>query len=167
MWWSLMAEKPTLISCGQKAGPPIPVFTVLIPWPQSPVSGPVFPSLHVPTVSRGALFLSVVPSLWPPHPPSLTHTHTHTHTPGLLKHFGWLHSCSFAFSELGKHLRYFLPFPLSLPTRPPFTVSVQMPSLHDGSPVLLHLQLLQELTTRLKENLRDPLFSPVVFKLSC
>ena len=162
MWWSLMAEKPTLIPCRQKAGPPIPVFTVLTLWPQSPVSGPVFPSLHLPTVSCGALFLSVLPSLWPPHP-----LHSHTHTPGFLTHFGWLHSCSFAFSELGKHLPYFLPCPLSLPTRPPFTVSVQMPSLHDGSPALLHLQLLQELTMRLKENLRDPLFSPVVFKLSC
>lgn len=164
MWWSLTAEKPTLIPYRQKAGPPIPVFKVLTLWLQSPVSGPVFPSLHLPTVSRGALFLSVLPSLWPPPPPSLTHTHT----PGLLKPFGLFHSCSFAFCELGKQLPYFLPFPLSLPTHPSFTVSVQMPSLHDGSPVLLHLQLLlQELTTRLKENFRDPLFSPLVFKLPC
>lgn len=74
MWWSLMAEKPTLIPYRQKAGPPIPVFKVLILWLQSPVSGPVFPSLHLPTVSRGALFLSVLPSLWPPPPPSHTHT---------------------------------------------------------------------------------------------
>ena len=107
-------------------------------------------------------------SLCPSLPLASPSPFTHTHTPGILKPFGLFHSCSFAFSELGKQLPYFLPFPLSLPTHPSFTVSVQMPSPHDGSPVLLHLQLLlQELTTRLKENLRDPLFSPAVFKLSC
>ena len=161
MWWSLMAENPTLIPYKQESWPTYPGVKVLTLWPQSPASGPVFPSLHRPTVSRGALLLSALPPSGRPLP-----LHSHTHSPAWLKPFGLLRSCLPSLSLKSTCLTSY-PFPyLCLLIHP--SVSAQMPSLYDGSPVLLHLQwLLQELTTRLKENLRDPFFSTVVFKLFC
>ena len=93
----------------------------------------LFPVLSSPLSTSSPLSLSGLFSLsLPPSP-------TPTHSPALLKPSGLLHSYLFAFSGLGKHLPYFLPFPLSLPTHPSFIISVQMPSLHEGSPLLPHL----------------------------
>ena len=88
MWWSLMAENPTLIPYKQESWPTYPGVKVLTLWPQSPASGPVFPSLHGPTVSRGALLLSARPPSGRPLP-----LHSHTHSPAWLKPFGLLRSC--------------------------------------------------------------------------
>lgn len=106
MWWSLMAEKPTLIPYEQESGPTYPGVKVLTLWPQSQgCFRPCLPLSPPPScLSRSSSSLCP-PSLWPPPPPS------HTHTLSSLTETFWIAPLLFAFSELGKHFLTSYPFP--------------------------------------------------------
>lgn len=113
MWWSLTAEKPTLIPYRRKLDhyPGVQSSHTVTSITCFSLSSPLS---TLPTVSWGSF--SLCPSL-PLASPLPLHSHTHT-----LQAYWNLLDCSIPVRlpsvSRGKQLPYFLPFPLSLPTHP-------------------------------------------------